>query len=444
MLGPGAPVPVDLVAPELRVDCLDKFSEQWSYVIGDAARQGFPLRVVSGGFQKLTLFPKRKLLGRKCGAVLSMRALNPEWLRAEVNGAIDSVISGRTEWADFLLVNKRANQTTFSNYVRVTMINTLTGYPNMDTAGLMFGSQVDCTDLVGAQEFQNEHAYSACLKRMRQALPWPPALRSCEITLRLAAAAQQSRCDLPACDEDGVDVPWDRDALSLPAGLPAGSDEELSVASWACAATMPDLRADLPRDLCTITRARQVHPRGHGPGARHTDWRAANPGRAPTGRARQQQEVADFEPKTRLMPSLASEPASRASEPSDILPSTATTHFNARARGQGPCLQRKPEEFDTRVFVIEYRHTNSTFQPHLLAVEALKVCHEPRHVPGGPLVFIRDPDAHAKAWQHASSYMPRHVLCEEALLGALTLAAQGIPAGRGRRTNERRRETLQL
>jgi hypothetical protein len=95
-------------------------------------------------------------------------------------------------------------------------------------------------------------------------------------------------------------------------------------------------------------------------------------------------------------------------------------------------------------FVIEYRHTTGAFQPRLLELPQLKHCIEPRHIQGGPVIFIQNPEHHRIVMRAARSLFPRHVVVEESLLELVTSIAEGIKAGRGRKVNEKSRRVLEL
>jgi len=94
--------------------------------------------------------------------------------------------------------------------------------------------------------------------------------------------------------------------------------------------------------------------------------------------------------------------------------------------------------------LIEFRHTNGSFQPTMLENAALADCVEPRHIQGGALVFVTDPARHETVMRAARGLYPRHVMVEEALMEACVEAAENVKANRGRLVNEKSRHVIML
>ena len=112
-----------------------------------------------------------------------------------------------------------------------------------------------------------------------------------------------------------------------------------------------------------------------------------------------------------------------------------------------PCAQPQPAHPTAMptCYVIEYRHTSGKFQPSLLDRLELKHCVEPRHVQGGPVVFVQNPEHHRRVFRAARRLFPRHVVVEEPLLELVTSIADGIwLAERRRKVNEKSRWVLKL
>jgi hypothetical protein len=203
---------------------LHKLSEEWSFCVGDGAGEGFPLVLVSPGFERLTMRPRSAVLGKKCGEVLGSSGMNPAWLIDRVRKQVHSVASGQAEFADFLVMNRRGDKSCFPNYVRITLLNTLTGFPDPMTERMMLALQVDVSDRV--QQFQVAALYSETVLSLRSQLPWPQELRSCETTLQLAQVVLRSanavRPPAGPLSEPGPTWPSPRN----------GADNSSATASW--------------------------------------------------------------------------------------------------------------------------------------------------------------------------------------------------------------------
>lgn len=381
---------------------LFKLSEEWSFCVGDGSRQGFPLVIASPGFERLTLYPRKHFIGKKCGDVLRAQGCNPKWVVNKVRDAVGSVASAQVEWADFLVVNRRFDATTYTNYVRIAMLNTLTGCQEAATAAMMLALQVDVTDIM-QQRFQDEARYDACVLEVRRQFAWPVELESRNTKRRLTALAKAAKeeVDGPAAPLHELDVgevdtePSAEDGDLLP---------PLPVDARSCRSAPPHMWQRVRSDAGSTHRSRS-------PGLSVPD---SHPSRPDTASVFAECTCQFCRPQKRIQ---------------HFPPELGGAHASDR-----PC----------RVYLIEYRHTQGNFQPTLLGVDALRPCVEPRHVPNGPLIFVQDARHHAVVLKHCQGLHPRHVLVEEPLLPAVVEAAGNVKANKGRKVNEKTRTLLHL
>jgi prophage DNA circulation protein len=98
--------------------------------------------------------------------MLKAKENNPAWVMERLCAAVREVSAGSMLTADFIVMDERADQTTFINYVRLAMLSTLLGdqHDSMHQR-LMIGFQQDVTQFL--PELPTEDAYDHAMTAMR-------------------------------------------------------------------------------------------------------------------------------------------------------------------------------------------------------------------------------------------------------------------------------------